>query len=483
MESAGRHFDAATNRWYLLHKVVDENGITERTRLYDDGEITVDQIGPEKRDHFHNVDSARLDRNADEFTPAYRRPAGPRATTRPTYDANALARKLELVTEAESLAESRDVRAARERVRTLFDRWKTEARLDRQTDDELWRRLTTVNERLKQRAAEERAARERERAAAAAVKQRLVDRADRLARSTDWKATGDEFRTLMNEWRAARKCDRDTEQLLWDRFQRARTAFVDARTRHFEQIKQAQDQARAAKQELVRQARSVAESGDLKSARESMARLKERWKSSPRAAKADEDRLWNEFSAARDRLHQRGETLRRQREQEETTNRRRKEALCHRAEMLAGGGPDWRAAKEQLRALQQEWRTVGRAGRDHDDALWKRFSAAGDRLRANAAQAAEQRRREASQRLQDAIFRRRQAAAATQDRIHDLDRRLSELRGRPDPKWSNPNRWEIVAKRSAAISNAENKKADLQGRLREMWSQIADMESKLRSMN
>jgi hypothetical protein len=52
-----------------------------------------------------------------------------------------------------------------------------------------------------------------------------------------------------------------------------------------------------------------------------------------------------------------------------------KEALVTEAEQLAAGD-DWRHADEQMRALVERWKGLGRLDRKTDDALWTRLAAA-----------------------------------------------------------------------------------------------------------
>lgn len=52
-----------------------------------------------------------------------------------------------------------------------------------------------------------------------------------------------------------------------------------------------------------------------------------------------------------------------------------KEALIERAKELADS-TDWRKTSEEQRALMDEWRTVGYAGKDVNDKLWEDFQAA-----------------------------------------------------------------------------------------------------------
>lgn len=59
-----------------------------------------------------------------------------------------------------------------------------------------------------------------------------------------------------------------------------------------------------------------------------------------------------------------------QRQQEEC-----KEQLCRRAEELRESTA-WKSTAETLRLMQEEWRTLGSAGREKDAALWRRFQTA-----------------------------------------------------------------------------------------------------------
>ncbi|MBS2079247.1 DUF349 domain-containing protein, partial [Mycobacterium tuberculosis] len=57
--------------------------------------------------------------------------------------------------------------------------------------------------------------------------------------------------------------------------------------------------------------------------------------------------------------------------------RQAKERLCERAEELSDS-TDWTATSAEFRKLLTEWKAAGRATREVDDALWRRFKAAQD---------------------------------------------------------------------------------------------------------
>jgi hypothetical protein len=100
------------------------------------------------------------------------------------------------------------------------------------------------------------------RAAAAAAKEKLVLEAEELAQSSQWKATGDRFRAIVEEWKAIRGVDRKADEQLWKRFAAARDAFTRRRGSHFASLDEQRGAARARKEQLVTEAESLADSTD-----------------------------------------------------------------------------------------------------------------------------------------------------------------------------------------------------------------------------
>ena len=102
------------------------------------------------------------------------------------------------------------------------------------------------------------AARAAARAAAAAAKEKLVLEAEELSQSSQWKATGDRFRAIVEEWKAIRGVDRKADEQLWKRFAAARDTFTRRRGSHFAALDEQRGVARARKEELVAEAESLA---------------------------------------------------------------------------------------------------------------------------------------------------------------------------------------------------------------------------------
>lgn len=107
------------------------------------------------------------------------------------------------------------------------------------------------------------------------------------------------------------------------------------------------------------------------------ARWQEHQQTGPRLGKAEANALWKRFRAARATIDTARRAFFSELDAAHKTARDAKEKIIARAEALASRGAD---AVGDYRRLLDEWKTVGRAGKKHDDALWARFKAAGDVL-------------------------------------------------------------------------------------------------------
>jgi len=381
--------------------------------------------------------------------------------------------KERLISEARDLM-GREDKASADRMRALMDEWKRAGRADRADEDRLWAEFQAAREQFV-------AHRKRSEDDARRIKERVVSEASRLATSTAWKATGDRFRALLDEWKKAGRAARDDEDRLWSSFERSRKQFQDARQRHFDERDREAKAALSRKHGIVSRAQSVAGSADLRAAGDQMQSLMDEWKKAGRAPKADEDRLWSQFQAAQASLRSRREQDRAKRERDQAKAKARKQAIVSQAQSLAHG-PDFKASRERMRSLTDEWKAAGRAYREDEDALWKQFQAARDALHHNSQAAFEQGKRERAQRLRESIDRMRGSLANLDNAIYNTERQYSDALSRPSPRWDHPHRWEIAEKQNARVSNLSNKLSSMKSRRSELISKISDMESKWRGM-
>jgi hypothetical protein len=142
----------------------------------------------------------------------------------------------------------------------------------------------------------------------------------------------------------------------------------------------ARGEAREVKERIVSEAERIAvEATHWKASGERMAELLEEWKAAPHADRSIEAVLWKRLSAARNSFTKRRKAYFASLESERDAVRTHKEKLVGQAEALADS-TDWAGTSSAYRELMRQWKEAGRAGRDDEAELWKRFRGAQDKF-------------------------------------------------------------------------------------------------------
>ena len=110
---------------------------------------------------------------------------------------------------------------------------------------------------------------------------------------------------------------------------------------------------------------------------ELFARWQKHQQDGPRLPKNESNELWKRFRAARAIIDGHRKAFFAELDSTHKDARSRKQELVAKAEGLSAKGAD---GIPTYRALLDEWKLAGRAGKKFDDALWAQFKAAGDAL-------------------------------------------------------------------------------------------------------
>ena len=196
--------------------------------------------------------------------------------------------KEKIVAEAERLAEGTDWRNGANRLRDLLAQWKALPRLDRATDDALWRRFSTARTHYTRRRKSHFAELNERREGARAVKERLVVDAEALATSTEWGPTAGRYRDLLREWKAAGPAPREVDDALWQRFRAAQDAFFGARDAANAELDREFGANAEVKEALLVEAEALLPVTDLDAAKKAFRDIADRWDA---AGKVPRDRM------------------------------------------------------------------------------------------------------------------------------------------------------------------------------------------------
>ncbi|KQS97677.1 hypothetical protein ASG23_16590 [Cellulomonas sp. Leaf395] len=211
----------------------------------------------------------------------------------------AVAARTEIVEQAEKIASTDPSRIqwrpAGEQLRLLLDQWKeaqrTGPRLDRPTEESLWKRFSHARTTFDRERRHFFAELESRNASAKQVKENLVTEAERLQSSTDWGATAGVFRDLMAQWKAAGRASRADDDALWARFRAAQDAFFAARDA---QSAATDEEFRAnleVKEALLVEAEALLPVTDLAAAKSALHRIQDRWEAAGKVPRADVQRI------------------------------------------------------------------------------------------------------------------------------------------------------------------------------------------------
>lgn len=282
---------------------------------------------------------------------------------REEFRAAQTARKEALAAEAEELAaNSTQWKTAGDRLREILEEWRTISGLDRKTDDALWKRYSAAREIFNRRRGSHFAELDRERAGARQAKEALCERAEELADSTDWGATGATFRDLLTEWKAAGRAAKDVDDALWQRFKAAQDTFFSARNAATAE-RDAEFRANAdAKEALLAQAEKI-DTSDLDAARAALRAIGDKWDAIGKVPRERGAELERRLRAVEKKVRDtptRGVDPEAQARADQF--RERAEQFERQAEKAAAAGRT--KAAEEARANAEQWRQWAEAAAD-----------------------------------------------------------------------------------------------------------------------
>jgi hypothetical protein len=241
-------------------------------------------------------------------------------------------------------------------------------------------RLDSLLPVISQQRQARRAERAEKSAAAKTEKERLVAEAEKLAEGNDWRNGANRLRQLLDEWKALPRIDRGADDQLWRRFSTARTSYTRRRKTHFAEQSEKREEARVAKQRLVKDAESLASSREWGPTSGAYRDLMRRWKAAGPAPREVEDELWTRFRTAQDTFFGARDAAMAAQDSEFAANAEAKEKLLVEAEALVPV-TDVPAAKQAIREIAERWDAIGKVPREKIRPLEDRMRAVEQSIR------------------------------------------------------------------------------------------------------
>jgi len=190
-----------------------------------------------------------------------------------------------IVSEAETLAAQDEAKvqwkSSSTRMRALLDEWKSAQKngpkLDRETEQALWHRLSSARNSFDKMRRVHFAQLGSQQSEAKARKEELVAQAEALKDSTDWGHTAGAFKRLMDNWRQAGRAARSDDDALWKRFKAAQDHFFNAK----DEVTAAENVEFEAnlkvKEALLEEAQKILPVKDVEAAKARLRPIQEKW--------------------------------------------------------------------------------------------------------------------------------------------------------------------------------------------------------------
>lgn len=213
---------------------------------------------------------------------------------------------------------------------------------------------------------------------------KLCESAESLLLQDSINKSFKELQKLHEEWKEIGPVPEDKKEEIWERFKIASDQINQRRRDHYNDIIAEQQNNYNAKVVLCEQAEelitkettSVKESNEIA---EKLTELMKVWKTLGPAPIKVNDEIWTRFKSSLDKFFQAKKDYFQQIKEEQLQNYNMKLNLAIRAEALAKR-TDWKAATEEIIALQKEWKTIGAVSKKYSEAVWKRFRTACDQF-------------------------------------------------------------------------------------------------------
>ncbi|MBS1772588.1 MAG: DUF349 domain-containing protein [Bacteroidetes bacterium] len=385
--------------------------------------------------------------------------------------------KKQMAEEAETIAAGDNWKEGTQKLKDLAERWKKAGYLDKHRNEELWNRIEAAKNSFFERKRQNQEDVSKELLANLDLKMEMVEKAEKLAASEEWKEATEGFHNLMEEWKKTGRTIHEKNEELWHKFITAKNSFFDRKKAHFDTIQVEQEANLVAKMALLEKAEALQNSTEWGSTAQAFTQLMEEWKKIGRAPAEKADEIWNRFIAAKETFFnakkQHSETLKVSLQD----NLAQKMALLKRAESLQNS-THWRETTDEMIELMEEWKKIGPVPREYNDDIWNKFTAARkkfferkDANREHRKHVAEKHKSQRVQQTYDFVRKLEEELKEEEDRLADFKEGIQNIT--PGKKEA-----ELRAHLTKLIEQTEHKIQHKQEKLAEARKQVDDLESK-----
>ena len=135
-----------------------------------------------------------------------------------------------------------------------------------------------------------------------AKKKALCEKAEAMKESTDWKATGDAFIKMQEEWKSMGAVPRKYSDALWKQFVAACDYFFEQKNKASESTRSSENENLAQKKNVIEQLKALAEGG-VENIAEQVRQLTKKWNEIGHVPFKEKDKVYAEYKEIVDKLY------------------------------------------------------------------------------------------------------------------------------------------------------------------------------------
>jgi hypothetical protein len=391
--------------------------------------------------------------------------------------------KTALVEQAAQIsADNNNWKEATQKLRDITDQWKALGFVDKKRNEELWGRLEAIKNKFFEKKREHQEEFEKEMLQNLDLKMELVEKAEALASSENWKETTETFRQLLEDWKNTGRTMPEKNEALWQRFIAAKNHFYDRKKVHSENIQVEQEANYKLKLAIVEKAEALQDNTNWNATSTVFNQLMNEWKSIGHVPAEHSNTLWDRFTAARDVFFSGKRSHAEAYKAVLDDNYTQKMALIEKAESLKNS-TTWREATEEMNQLLATWKTIGHVAKEHSEVLWNQFLAARKHFFNRKDEDRSKRMLRFEKQKEERLQQTRNFLQALNDENREEQKMLDDFKADLEHVADGPKAEELKTHLRHLIQQSEQKLRNRSTKIQEVSQQLQELEQNAKKDN
>lgn len=289
------------------------------------------------------------------------------------------ATKEAIIAKAKALADDKDAVKAFRKMKGLLDEWKEVGPVAPEFKDSLWKDFKDAQQVVYKRHDDHFKAIHEDEKANYEKKKELVDNLEKMLVTLPdsrqgWRRYENELRKIHTQWMSIGRVPKDLFIDLRSRYDVVRDEFFMRRKAFLKDLSAEISPKLERLRELVDEAEALQDSEEWSATTDKLKAMQREWTENSRFGTqvAEAQRLWKRFRSACDKFFERKSELHKQRNADRKENLQAKYDVVDRLEALLDRRNDPSTADE-VKALEQEWRSIGPVPNDEKDDVLNRY--------------------------------------------------------------------------------------------------------------